>query len=347
MTVCKPYTEETAADFRQLFEERFPSADADILDVFLSNPACTDKRECGQIAYGEDGEIWGILGVLLRHIYAGETRLIVANGVAMAVKKDCDRSFFTDFIRETVRSFGADLFIANTTIPGSRKRLAAAIGTVDGPDSCGIIREHPLRGRFGRLACKLLGKRCERRKESLSEVDGLALTRELEIGDTEFNGFWDRYLAGNEGLVTSRTAEELRWVFAEGLESGARILITARRNGELVGYAFLRRTDESAACWRIADMIALGNDERILEPLIVAAADCLRRHTPADSFQVTGFPDRLRPLLKRHFPGEASFGFNKCVWACLSERAKTLCGDWPTARDGWYGCPYDGDMCLI
>lgn len=347
MTAFKPYTEETAADFRRLFTERFPSADAGILNVFLSNPARAEKRECGLIAYGEDGEVKGIQGVLSRCVYVGDARLTVANGVAMAVKKDCDRSFFTDFIRETIRSFDADLFFANTTIPGSRKRLAAAIGTVDGPDSCGIIREHPLRGRFGRLACKFLGKRCERRQEVMSKADGLVLARELEIGDADFNGFWDRYLTGNEGLVSSRTAAELRWVFAKGLESSELILVTARRNGELAGYAFLRRTDKSAACWRIADMIALGNDERILEPLIVAAADCLRRHTPADSFQVTGFPDRLRPLLKRHFPGEASFGFNKCVWAFLSERAKTLCGDWPMARGGWYGSPYDGDMCLI
>jgi len=167
------------------------------------------------------------------------------------------------------------------------------------------------------------------------------------IDDRDFDAFWESYLKGNSGLVSSRTAEELRWVFGSGLPSGEVVLLTARKDDVLQGYAFLRRTDETEVCWRIVDLIALGNDEWILETLIGGASAFLRRRTPATCLQVTGFPTWVQPLLRRLFPKSSSFGFNKCIWAPLTDRARSLCGDWVNAAGGWYSCPYDGDMCLL
>lgn len=60
MIFCKPYAEATAADFRSLFADRF-DADASILDEVLANPARADRPEPGLIAYGERGEVVGVM----------------------------------------------------------------------------------------------------------------------------------------------------------------------------------------------------------------------------------------------------------------------------------------------
>jgi len=352
----RPYDEGTAADFRQLFKDRFPGVDSGLLDVVLANPARKWHSSCGAIAYSEDGQVIAIQGLIPRVAFQGSHRILVASAVAMAVKKDVDRSFFTGFLSETIRGSGSDLFLANTTIPGSRKRLNAAVGVVDGPLSCAEIRERNVRGSgfVARAFRKVLAKAGLSGSRNLPTVDepvfargDLTLTRECEIADRNFNDFWEHYLKDNAGLVSSRTAEELRWMFARGLVQGEVVLLTARKGGALQGYAFCRRTDETATCWRVADWIALGNDEKVLSVLVEGAAAFLRRHTPATCLQVTGFPTWVQPLLKRLFPRSVSFGFNKCVWVCLNEKTRDLCGDWVNAPNGWYGCPYDGDMCII
>lgn len=347
MICCKPYTEATAADFRGLFADRF-DADASILDEVLANPARADRPETGLIAYGERGEVVGVMGMMPRVVYWRQTRQMAAAAVAMAVRKDADRSFFTDFIRDAVVATKADIMVANTTIPGSRKRFREAIGISDGPASCAAIRERVLHGRLGRLLRALRGRRSlPDGNVRIMASEGVEFARERTIDAPAFDRFWTRYLETNRGLVSSRTAAELGWIFARGLASGETVLVTARRNGALVGHLFCRRTDETASCWRIADMIAVDNDLAVLDALISATERFLRRFTPAACFQVTGFPQGVQPLLERRFPASHPIGFNKCVWKCLNENAESLLGGWTDDGRSWYGCPYDGDMCLI
>jgi len=352
----RPYDEGTAADFKQLFTDRFPGGDSEILDVFLSNPARAAHPACGTVAYSDAGDVIAIQGLIPRVAFQRQERILVANAVAMAVKKDVDRSFFTAYLTASVGGSGSDLLFGNTAIPGSRRRLQAASGVVDGPASCAEIREQDVRssGFVARAFRKVLAKAGLSRTRNLPTADeavidrgDLTLTRECEIDDQRFNDFWTHYLKDNDGLVSSRTAEELRWMFAKGLAAGDTVLLTARAFGRLAGYVFCRRTDETGACWRIVDMIAIGNDERILAALVDGMTAFLRRRTPATCLQVTGFPTWVQPLLKRLFPRSATFGFNKCIWTPLTDRAKSLCGDWVNAPNGWYGCPYDGDMCLV
>lgn len=357
MTTIRPYDENTADDFRRLFVERFPGGNVALLDTFLSNPARKDHPSTGSIAYDDDGTVKAILGIVPRIAYLGQRRMLMANGVAISVRKDANRDFFSGFIHDSILAQGADMYFVNTAIPPSRKRTADALpGLADGPDSCAEIRERSVRGSgiLARLLRKVRGltggEGGAAQLESApyrTEIGGLMLSRETTIDERDFDAFWNRYLETNEGLVSSRTADELRWVFGKGLATGEIVLLTARRDGELLGYAFCRRTDETAACWRIVDLIALKNDENVLVALVEAATDFLRRRTPATCLQVTGFPAWVQPLLGRLFPESSSFGFNKCVWACLKDETKTLLGGWVNAKDGWYGCPYDGDMCLV
>lgn len=357
MTICKSYDESTAADFRKLFVERFPDGDASILGIFLSDPARREHPSCGSIAFDYNGSVKAILGLLPRIVFYGQHPMRTLNGVAIAVRKDADRNFFPGFIRDAITSDGADMFFVNTAIPPSRKRVMSTLDVFDGPSSCAEIRERTLRGAglAARAVKKLLAKLGIARTpialpvtdEVVVSRDGLVLSRENKIADQDFNSFWSAYLKGNDGLVSSRTAEELRWVFGSGLESGEIVLLTARKNGALQGYAFCRCTDETATCWRVVDLIALENDAKILESLIEGASQFLRTCTPALYLQITGYPTWVQPLLKRLFPKSSSFGFNKCIWTCLNDNAKALCGDWVNSKGGWYGCPYDGDMCLM
>jgi len=355
MIISKPYDESTASDFKELFVARFPDGDLRIPELVLTNPARTGGFDTGSVAYDEKGGVAAIHGLFSRNLFLGRQPMKATCGVALAVRKNGNRDFLTSFIRDSILASGADIFFANTSIPGSRKRGAAALNMEDGPASCAEIRERELRSngilaRLVRKFGKLLGLDQSARSAIApysAEISGLTFTYETAINACDFNSFWERYLEANEGLVTSRTAQELQWMFGRGLGSGEVVLLSARKEGLLQGYAFLRRTDASAVCWRIVDLIALKNDTGILELLVDVASRFLRRRTRATCLQVTGFPVWVQPLLKRLFPASSSFGFNKCIWAFLNEKAKALCGDWVNADQGWYGCPYDGDMCLV
>lgn len=358
MTTIKPYDENTAEDFRRLFVERFPGGDVALLDTFLSNPARRGHPSSGSIAYDDDGSVKAILGIVPRKVHCGQRQMLAANGVAISVRKDANRDFFSGFIRDSIMAQGADLYFVNTAIPPSRKRTANALeGLADGPASCAEIRERSVRhpNVFCRAVHTVLAKlgvsegahALPTEDEVVSASGDRVLSRECVIGEAAFDAFWQAYLKTSVGMVSSRTAEELRWVFGKGLQSGEIVLLTARKGGALQGYAFCRRTDETAACWRVVDLIALENDAKTLTSLVEAATTFLNRRTRANCLQITGFPTWVQPLLRRLFPQSTTFGFNKCIWVCLNERAKGLCGDWVNATGGWYGCPYDGDMCLV
>lgn len=333
-------TESTEADFRRLYDERFtPSSNEDVVSVIMANPMRAVKRETGRIAY-RNGDVVAIQGVLPRRAYWRQKELLVANVAVMAVRKDADRTFLTDFLRDAVEGFGADLVFGNSAIGGSRKRLIAAIGIKDGPQSCTWLREMDLRPGEPRIWRKLRGVR--RRMGLIGKCEFPALP-----SDAELDIFWRTYLEGNCGLVSSRTARELHWVFDHGLKSRDVVPFALRESGRLVAYAFFRRTDRSGACWRVVDMIALGNDLSRLERLLTEAADFLKAHAGAEYVQITGYPDGIQPLLERLFPRASSFGMNKCIWKCLNSSADSLCGNWMRDAGSWFGCPYDGDMCLI
>lgn len=333
-------TESTEADFRRLYDERFtPSSNEDVVNVIMANPMRSVKHETGCIAY-RNGDVVAIQGILPRRAFWGRKELLVANVAVMAVRKDTDRGFLTGFLRDAVEGFGADLVFGNSAIAGSRKRLVAAVGIKDGPQSCAMLREMDLRSGETRFWRKLRG--LKRRMGLIGRCECPTLP-----SDAEFDLFWQTYLEGNSGLVSSRTARELHWIFDRGLRSGEVIPFALRESGRLVAYAFFRRTDRSGICWRVVDMIALGNDRTRLERLLADAADFLRDDAGAEYVQITGYPDGLQPLLERLFPRASSFGLNKCIWKCLNSPAESLCGNWTNDSGSWFGCPYDGDMCLL
>jgi len=141
----RPLDASTMDDFRMLFSARFPDGNAEAVEFMLANPACGRGTPTGAVAYDETGSVVAIQGVAPRKACFGQRELAVGLAMAMAVAKDVDRSFFTPFLREAMEASGADMIFGNTAIPGSRRRLQAAIGVLDGPASCAEIRERELR----------------------------------------------------------------------------------------------------------------------------------------------------------------------------------------------------------
>ena len=357
----RPFDETTCADAKKLFAERFGAADASLLDFVLANPARAHGEPCGLVGYDDSG-VCATFVLLPRRLFWRNQKLKGDVGVAMARRKDSLRAAFTDFLGRAFAGETADVYFANTSTPPSRKRFVEFIQAVDGPESCCELREWQLRPEPGfvvraiRRVLSLLG--CRNAAPSSAPVcreavnlgdgfafeDGIEYFREVSIGNEAFDSFWSAYLATNEGLVSSRTAAELRWMFQSQLASGESILLTLCEKGRLCGYVVCRRTDATAQCWRVADLIALENDAKRLERLLTVAASYLRLRLRARYFQVTGYPDGIQPLLKRLFPKALPYGWNKCVWQYRNEKARALCGDWVHDGKSWFGCPYDGDM---
>ena len=357
----RPFDETTCADAKKLFAERFGAADASLLDFVLANPARARGEPCGLVGYDDKG-VCSTVVLLPRRLYWRKQKLKGDVGVALARREDASREAFVEFLGRAFAGETADVFFVNTAIPPSRKRVGEIIQTVDGPASCCELREWPLSPEPGFAARaiarvrSLLGRRdavpsstpvC---REAVNLGDGFAFEdgveyfREVSIGNEAFDSFWSDYLATNEGLVSSRTAAELRWMFQDQLASGESILLTLFEKGRLCGYVVCRRTDATAQCWRVADLIAIENDARRLERLLTVAANYLRLRLRVRYFQVTGYPDGIQPLLKKLFPKASPYGWNKCVWQYRNEKARALCGDWMHDGKSWFGCPYDGDM---
>ena len=99
------------------------------------------------------------------------------------------------------------------------------------------------------------------------------MTTQVEgIGD-----FWERFLASNTGVISSREPARLRWLFEDSIKAGVVHMIVARKAGRVEGYVLIRQMpDEStgtgwAKGFEVVDICAVGNEVICLRALAEAA----------------------------------------------------------------------------
>jgi hypothetical protein len=124
----------------------------------------------------------------------------------------------------------------------------------------------------------------------------------------------------------------------------APVLLAARRDGALAGYAALVRSDKpdnGLRRWQVADLLAPGDDPEVVRALLRAAWEHARRDG-ADMLEVFGMPASLRPLVLEGHP----LRWPKASWPYLYKAKDPALQESLRSPDAWYPTLLDGDGCL-
>ena len=360
--------EETLKDVVDLIKERFGRGGLDALYRNMGNPLRRNFPVAGYIVIEKETPI-AFEAVILRKVYIGVRECIGRVGGLTCIKEGAPAEAIVDI--RTAEKNGLGLTGAKICLcfANSQCRETAAMSVRSrgeaGPDSCREIRERRIRKfRWFCLRVRYWLQRVRRKcfKIGLSKktwpafdtrsnanyaisVGNFAIRRLMGFDEAVFNGLMSRYLKTNQGLVLSRTSDELNWLFGTRVQAGSAVLLGAFDKDEIVGYIIVDG-GQSARRWRIVDWFALKNDMRILEPLLSAACRFLKEKTPAITLCSEGFPTFVQPLLGKYLPHKTMRSYSVFTWGCGKDKAfreeleKII--DTPSS---WFFGPYDGDAC--
>lgn len=173
----------------------------------------------------------------------------------------------------------------------------------------------------------------------------LSIRRLMEIKPEFFDVLIAEYIKTNKGLVCSRTAEEVEWIFGERVKNGLCVLLGAFKDGNPVGY-IIARSKPDAKRWEIMDWFALKNSSKILEPLLAELCNFLKRKTPAMMLEVICFPTVVQSILKCYLPHERQTGHNVFSWGSSNKEFRESVLPIIDMPNSWFFGPYDGDECM-
>ena len=168
---------------------------------------------------------------------------------------------------------------------------------------------------------------------------------EKGFSDERFMPFWNRFLAANEGLISSREPATLRWKFDESIQAKAVTLISAEWNGQIDGYILLRRNPAKgipAADYSVCDICAVGNDVGCLNALLrVALRYCKRKL--AYRLTYVGAPrDKDCWIVKKGLHRQYKLACNPFSYDCKDQEIIKAVQE----NKGWFFGPYDGERCM-
>ena len=173
---------------------------------------------------------------------------------------------------------------------------------------------------------------------------GYRIVEQASFGDVRFDDFWNRFLAANDGGVSSRDPRRLRWLFDESIKAGKVLLTTAEKDGRIDGYVLLRVQEgcrRAPKLYDIIDICAVDNDSSCLRALSKGALRLAGRHGGVKVFFVGGMPKQeewLDGVFKyRHEKDFSSFMYV----ARDSEVRESL-----EQNKGWFFGPFDGEFCM-
>lgn len=353
----KDYVEETEREVLSLIRERFGEVACAEAKLALRNPLRELCRSAGDLVCTKDG-IQCFQAAILRRGYIRESPFLGVCGGLLVAKNDASPVLLAMLIQKAITPrAGSELFFGNTAIPVSVKlnRMMGVRGK--GIPSCEFIRcavfrwggfaNFALHGRIPLIVVRIVdfvGRFLS--IFNLRHVRSDTVCIRLDSFETlPFNNFWDRYLEGNDGVVLSRTAQELEWVFGDGLRSGRNILLARKRqDGLLAGYIVLRTASDDGLRWMVADWIALEDDRDVLSDLMNDAVRELRRMRSPVFLECIGFRMDVQDIIGRHLPFKRKAKNNSMAFKAFSSRLTDALKD--GATKGWFFGPYDGDRCM-
>ena len=356
MEDIRPFDKTTLDDALSIVSDRFSESACQQVRKLLGNPMLKTCPDTGDVAYEDGRPVVFQAAVPRRGYLLDKSFLGIAGGLLVSKRGASPVSVFSLMEKTNAPRHGSVVVFGNTAIPVSIKlnRLLGINGL--GCPSCGVVRFAVLRwGRFldfclhGRLPSFLV-----------HIVDWLGVlvrplffrrTRSRTVGSRFmvfdrklFDSFWSDYLKKNDGVVLSRTAEELDWMFGDDLTSERNLLFVREDGNRLCGYIVVRAMNASRTRWLVADWIALGNDQALLSDLLRDAVCGLRRIRSAAFLECIGFRMDVQNVIHRHLPFKRKAPNNSTNYkAHIVEMKQALES---ADRSGWFFGPYDGDRCM-
>ena len=344
--------------------ERFcPEAVATVRRL-LSNPVRPPGGDVGVVAFDGDRAV-GVTGSIVRRLYLGRERFTGINGGFLAMRRDAPATLLYLLLKKAhVPRFGSSLFYSNTCSPATAKmKPCVGVGNV-GPESWAAARFARLRRypSFRRRVKRSLGiglparppfadapvspLECASARRVFASDGGRGIAVTARADFSWADGFFERYLEGNDGVVGSRTTEELGWFFGDAVSAGDSMVLVAEAQDGVRGYVVVSPCLYDRSRWHVADAIALGNDAAVLSLLFDAAKRAVLACSDAERLGVAGFPARVQPLVEKAFPERRPAPCNEFMWGFSDPEMAKRCGKGYLGERGWFFGPYDGDYCL-
>lgn len=352
----KPLTEEAIADVKPIVRERFGDAALGLFDKIMRNPLRRECLEAGDIIY-ENGQAICFQAAILREVYYGGEHARGIVGGMTCLRAGASPEAMIDLRAASNKSRGGSRWGFGNSCNEKSAAIVRKLKTRHpGPDSCTRYLWRAIRP----LECALYYVRRKIFKGAMpkwksfgklpdiawdEECGGVRIRRVREATPEFFDALMTRYLKTNQGLVCSRTAEEIDWIFGEWIRTGEVIVLGAFDGEGPAGYILLK-TDVFAKRWKIHDWFAVGNRADILEPLLATACRFLKKMTPAMMLEVEGFPTWVQPMLKKYLPHIRPIGFNQFSWGSRDKEFKAKVMPIIDSPKSWFFGPYDGDECM-
>lgn len=347
MIEVKELVEESLADAERVIRARFGESGVSVVRAFMRNPARKEWPAAGYIAYC-NGVPQAFEGLMLRRMFlSGEPVVGKVGGLTCAIP-DADEDAFVEVRLQNNRNCaGCSVYFGNSQNANTAYLTRKSKNMHPGPESCSRYLWRMVRP----FACFVYLLRRKVLKQPVPDWPAFDTLRSRDFPGRlveGFTAFFDRLtarcVASNEGLLCSRSGEEIDWLFGERIRDG-RSVVLGTSDAEGPTGAIIVGGDRTARRFMIQDWIAVGNDLRTLEELLRLACRFVKDCTPAMMLETMGFPSFAQPLLKRYLPHERRMGNNFFSWSCakpLRERLEAIV-DTPKS---WFFGPYDGDLVM-
>lgn len=357
----KGLTEETYNDAKAVILDRFGVGALSALDTVMKNPLRKVCKEAGDIVY-DNREPVCFQACMLRRLCFGSKELVGQVGGLTCLKKGAPAEAYID-VRIAADKLRAGSVIGfgnsqNAESSYAAHRLAKKKNptTFEGPESSTRFVWRAIRP----IDCLLYFIRRKVQKgampkwkefSTLSFADyevkrgNLTIHRLMEVKPEFFDVLMSEYLKTNEGLVCSRTSEEVGWLFGERVRQGLCVVLGVCEDEKPVGY-IIARSNSFARRWQILDWFALGNKSEYLEALLAEMCTFLKRKTPAMMLESVGFPMWVQPLLMRYLPHKRELGHNTFSWGSSNKDFRESVLSVIDTPKSWFFGPYDGDECM-
>lgn len=356
----KELTDSTYSDAEKVVRNRFPESAVGILQKEMRNPMCRQHACVGDIAY-DDGNPICFQAFVLRGLLLGARKCLGHVAGMTVLASEAPVEALIDVKAASV-SHRVDYEIGfGNTLCKATEKMAKRHKDKFGPVSCTYWRFNPIR-KLSFLWYCFSRKVLKRPIPDWPDFDAFKIrdfsvrfedaeVRRLLSFDEKFDDFWSRYVATNQGLVCSRTVEELEWIFGEEVKSGRAVVLGYFTCDRLDGYVILKSGSSAGRRWQVMDWIALKNDKKILDRLLAAGCKYLRKCTPAMLVESIGYPTFVQDILKRHLPFKRFAGNNFFSYGYRKHKDgnttfKDACEAVIDTEKSWFFGPYDGDMCM-
>lgn len=346
----RPFDEGSLVDAQKLVESGFGPSAVPILHKILANPLRGDGESAGDIVY-EDNMPVAFQAAMKRRYFIGAKSFFATLPCMLVALPGHSPANLLSLVECSISErFDRKMVLGNTAMPVSRK-LHNLLGiTGKGPSTCERVQFGVLRiGSFLRFCshCRLPKFLAgfmdvpSRVKSYWGRQANIELWNEIRVAD--INGFWARYLKTNSGLVASRTADELRWLFGREMARGTALMGVGRNAvGEVMGYVVVKESGAYPGRWMVVDWIAVDNDKEVLYRLLYDITNTIVKLRPnAFLLESIGFPEDVKSVVKSCLRFSRQIKNNVFAYQAYGTLDVTR-----SINDGWFFGPIDGDRCI-